>query len=222
MPTLPQKASTSRRVEEFVEDKDYLFFASVSKSWRLAWTGSQRPKLTAAISEDRSVRQLSHCFRYGGLRRSALVCDAAAMLGRIDLFKHALFVGCPWHTETCFSAAGGTPQNPPLGASQRLPVELPNLFRRHIGRAPACAAVASSERLSLDGDHVRKRGPPGTLRPPQMGAKQRLLLESSHLPWGRYWETFGRAAVGAGERLPLGQDLLRSCEGGALGAFPVG
>lgn len=107
MPTLPQKASTSRRVEEFVEDKDYLFFASVSKSWRLAWTGSQRPKLTAAISEDRSVRQLSHCFRYGGLRRSALVCDAAAMLGRIDLFKHALFVGCPWHTETCFSAAGG-------------------------------------------------------------------------------------------------------------------
>lgn len=89
-------------LSKFVDDKQYLFFASVSRGWRAAW--GKRPTATAALTADTSASQLSLSFECG-LRRNVAVCSTVARLGRLDLLQSARAKNCPWNEETCFAAA---------------------------------------------------------------------------------------------------------------------
>ncbi|CAB1118393.1 unnamed protein product [Ectocarpus sp. CCAP 1310/34] len=89
-------------VAEFVDDNQYLFFASVSRGWRDVW--GKRPTVTKALTADTSVPQLSLSFECG-LRRTAAVCETVAGLGRLDLLRRARAMGCQWNENTCYVAA---------------------------------------------------------------------------------------------------------------------
>lgn len=90
---------------QFVNDQQYLFFASVCRCWRDAW-GRNRPKLTQAVTSDTSASQLSFSIRCG-LGREPGLCAAIAILGRLDLLRWARSEGCRWNWLTCYNAAEG-------------------------------------------------------------------------------------------------------------------
>lgn len=90
---------------EFVDDDQYLWFALVSRGWRVAW-GQRRPKTTRAITADATATRLLYSFECG-LGRTAAVCDAAAAIGRLDLLRCARRLGCPWGSVCSKAAAGG-------------------------------------------------------------------------------------------------------------------
>lgn len=54
---------------EFVASKQFLFFAPLSSSWKVAW--GQRPKMTSFVKPDSSVSQLRESFECG-LSRATL------------------------------------------------------------------------------------------------------------------------------------------------------
>lgn len=78
---------------EFVDEKQYLFFAPVSTTWNMAW--GQRPKTTCAVTAHTTVPQLVQSLM-SGLEQGKAVCRVAARLGRLDLLKCARLYGCPW------------------------------------------------------------------------------------------------------------------------------
>ncbi|CAN0070233.1 unnamed protein product, partial [Ectocarpus fasciculatus] len=86
---------------EFVDDNQYLFFASVSRGWRDVW--GKRPTVTKALTVDTSVSQLLLSFECG-LRRTAAVCETVAGMGRLDLLQRARAMGCQWNENTCYVA----------------------------------------------------------------------------------------------------------------------
>ncbi|CAN0268981.1 unnamed protein product [Scytosiphon promiscuus] len=96
---------TARYVAEFVEDNQFLFFASVSTVWRRAWP-EDRPAATEAVTATTSVPQLSLSFD-SGLGLTPDICRTAAKLGRLDLLECAREAGCPWDAKTCSEAAAG-------------------------------------------------------------------------------------------------------------------
>lgn len=97
-----QNADVVSYLVEFVDHKQYLFFASVSRGWRAAW--GKRPTVTTALTTDTSVSQLSLSFDCG-LRRTVAICSAVARRGRLDLLQTARAKKCPWNEDTCFAAA---------------------------------------------------------------------------------------------------------------------
>lgn len=99
---LQTKTDIISHVAEFVQDNQYLFFASVSKDWRSRW--GQRPKVTRAVSADTSVVQLRYSFDCG-LQRSQRVSEAAARLGKMDLLLSARARDCGCDETTCAAAA---------------------------------------------------------------------------------------------------------------------
>ena len=88
----------------FVDDEQYLFFASVSTAWKEAW--GLRPKVTRAVTPYTTVPQLVQSFR-GGLEQGEAVCEAATSLGRLDLLQCARSFGCPWPDAVYSIAAKG-------------------------------------------------------------------------------------------------------------------
>ncbi|CAN0305495.1 unnamed protein product [Pylaiella littoralis] len=90
---------------EFVHDKQYLYFASVSRGWRDAW-GQKRPAVTTAVIVDTSVSQLL-CSIACGLGRTTAVCTAISTLVRLDLLQCARENDYPWDWMTCSTAAKG-------------------------------------------------------------------------------------------------------------------
>ncbi|CAM9552438.1 unnamed protein product, partial [Pylaiella littoralis] len=95
-----QLAPTSPRTwQEFVHDKQYLHFASVSRGWKNAW-GKGRPTVTAAVTADTSISQLLFSIECG-LGRSAHACMAMARYGRLDLLQFAQENGFRWDSLTC-------------------------------------------------------------------------------------------------------------------------
>lgn len=92
-------------VVEFFGDKQYLFFAKVSKSWNNAW--GQRPKVTSYATPQSSVSQLLQSFECGLLAQSQLaLCRSVARVGSLALLQWARKKGCPWDESTCTVAAG--------------------------------------------------------------------------------------------------------------------
>ena len=61
-----------RSLSLFVGDKQFLFFAPVSRGWRNAW--GQRPTVTSCVSRDSSVSQLQYSFDCGLPRTRAGAC----------------------------------------------------------------------------------------------------------------------------------------------------
>lgn len=98
-------ADITSYLAEFVDDEQYLFFAMVSREWRVAW-GQRRPKVTRAVTSDTTLPQLLYSFECG-LGKSSTVCDAAAAIGRLDLLQCARSFGCPWGSVCSKAAAGG-------------------------------------------------------------------------------------------------------------------
>ncbi|CAM9422068.1 unnamed protein product, partial [Hapterophycus canaliculatus] len=102
----------------FVPEKQFLFFAPVSRSWRDAWHGLQQPRggrrRRRGTSTARVTRHTSaHQWRYSlanGLRAEGVDwCTAAARVGNLALVKW-LRGGKkrhPWGPVTCAAAAGG-------------------------------------------------------------------------------------------------------------------
>ena len=91
-----------RNVVHFMDAKQYLFFASVSRTWNKAWGG--RPAITSYATSDISVSQLVHSFKCG-LPRTNQICAAIARVGRTDLLQCALQHGYPWTGIASKSAA---------------------------------------------------------------------------------------------------------------------
>lgn len=89
-------------VSGFVDDKDFLFFALVCKTWKNVW--GQRPTNTKAVTPTTSVSQLSYSFGCG-LRPTTTVCAAAIEIGRLDLLRCARANQCPWQGDLCELAA---------------------------------------------------------------------------------------------------------------------
>lgn len=88
----------------FVDDKQFFFFASVSKQWRKAW--GHRPTFTR-VTADTSVSQLILSFECG-LGRTSELCRTVAKLGRLDLLRCARALGCPLNCpKICAAAAFG-------------------------------------------------------------------------------------------------------------------
>lgn len=94
-----------RNVADFVNGRQFLFFALVSKDWRDAW--GQRPKLTSYVTADSSEGQLLYSFECGLPRDQVAVCTAIARIGQLELLKCAREKGCPWDRRTCGGAAKG-------------------------------------------------------------------------------------------------------------------
>lgn len=88
---------------QFVPEKQFLFFATVSRGWRSVW--GQRPKTTSYATEDSSLSQLRYSFDHGLPRDRVGVCSAIARLGNLELLKWAREQGCPWDSSTCSAAA---------------------------------------------------------------------------------------------------------------------
>lgn len=101
---LVSRSDIMSHLAEFVHDKQYLFFVSVSRGWRDSW--GQRPKFTAGVTPDMSVSQLSYSIACG-LGRQFAVCRATAKLGRLDLLLCARDHDLPWGESTCSWAAFG-------------------------------------------------------------------------------------------------------------------
>ncbi|CAM9839713.1 unnamed protein product, partial [Scytosiphon promiscuus] len=88
---------------DFVSDKQFLFFATVSRSWRAAW--GQRPTLTSFVTPDTSAFQLQHSFRRGLPLDRPAICAALARLGKLGPLQCARENGCQWDEATCSGAA---------------------------------------------------------------------------------------------------------------------
>lgn len=86
----------------FVDDTDFLFFASVCKKWRSVW--GARPTQTKALGPARSVSQLSYSFECGLVPAYAL-CTACIDMGRLDLLRCAMGNNCPYHGDVGMLAA---------------------------------------------------------------------------------------------------------------------
>ncbi|CAM9450385.1 unnamed protein product [Pylaiella littoralis] len=78
---------------QFVPDKRFLFFASVSRSWRKAW--GKRGTLTAHVSPDSSVAQLQFSFEIGLPRCRQKLCASIAGFDKLELLQCAREHGFP-------------------------------------------------------------------------------------------------------------------------------
>ncbi|CAN0362526.1 unnamed protein product [Ectocarpus fasciculatus] len=92
-----------RNVVCFVAEKQFLFFAPVSRAWREAW--GHRPAITSWVTEDSSVSQLRYSFERGLPRDRPELCAAIARLGNLELLRSARGSGCVWNGLTFSEAA---------------------------------------------------------------------------------------------------------------------
>ena len=88
---------------EFVAEKQFLFFAPVSRSWRTAW--GKRPSSTSFVTQDSSVSQLRYSFLCGLPRDNIGVCNRLARLGKLEQLRFARQNGCVFNVETSSEAA---------------------------------------------------------------------------------------------------------------------
>lgn len=70
-------------ITEFMEE-EYVVFASVSTSWKLAW--GDKPKITRALEVGTTIKQLSVALEYG-LGKTSYVVSICSRMGRIDLLE---------------------------------------------------------------------------------------------------------------------------------------
>lgn len=89
----------------FVSDKQFLFFAPVSRSWKGAW--GQRRALTSYVTAETSLSQLRYSFRFGIPREGVDWCTLSARVGNLEVLKWARRRGCLWDEQTCTLAASG-------------------------------------------------------------------------------------------------------------------
>lgn len=89
---------------EFVAEKQFLFFATVSRSWREAW--AKRPPLTSFVNPDSSVSQLRYSLRCGLPTDNVRVCNSLARLGKLEPLRFARQNGCVVNVDTSAEAAG--------------------------------------------------------------------------------------------------------------------
>lgn len=90
---LAASADIISHLAEFVHDKQFLYFASVSRGWRDSW-GQERPTATAAVMAETSVSKLLYSIECG-VGRTAKMCGAMAELGRLDVLQCAQEHGFP-------------------------------------------------------------------------------------------------------------------------------
>lgn len=103
---------------DFVDDNQYLFFASVCKNWRSAWQ-QQRPKITKAVTRHASMSQLIFAFVHG-LSLSSRVCAQAAGLGKLDLLECARACVPLGQYYVFVGRRGRTPPGSSVAACQRV------------------------------------------------------------------------------------------------------
>ncbi|CAM9720268.1 unnamed protein product, partial [Scytosiphon promiscuus] len=89
---------------EFVPDKQFFFFALVSRSWKAVW--APRLPRTSYVSPDSSISQL-RCSFEGGLPPAATICVSLARFGKLRCLQYARANGCPRHMLVCPAAARG-------------------------------------------------------------------------------------------------------------------
>lgn len=91
-------------IAAFAHDEQFLFFATVAKSWSAAWQRQQRPKITRAVTDSCTESHLKYCVVNGLARETSAICDALARSGNLDLLQRVHDEGYPW-SESTFSAA---------------------------------------------------------------------------------------------------------------------
>ncbi|CAM9425561.1 unnamed protein product [Scytosiphon promiscuus] len=94
-----------RSLQEFTGDKQFLFLAAVSRSWREAW--GSRAAATSWVTGDSTVPQMMHSFACGLPRNNARLSAAIARVGSLQLLQCAREEGSPWDEGTCAEAAAG-------------------------------------------------------------------------------------------------------------------
>lgn len=95
-------------VTDFVELRQYLYFAPVRRAWRDSWVSGQRrrPAATSYVTSSMTASQIRYGFDSGGLPRDELgVCNSATRLGSLALLQCAREHGCPWNEWTRWLAA---------------------------------------------------------------------------------------------------------------------
>eukprot|EP00752_Nemacystus_decipiens_P005755 g5206.t1 len=90
---------------QFVSEKQFLFFAPVSKSWKAAW--GQRSAFTNYVTAETSMSQLRYGRACGLPREDVDWCTMSARVGNLEVLRWARRFGCPWDEETCTLAARG-------------------------------------------------------------------------------------------------------------------
>ena len=81
-----------RNLVQFIDAKQYLFFASVSRTWNKAW--GRRPAITSYATSDTSVSQLVHNFKCG-LPRTDQICAAIARMGDMTFYSAPSYTAIP-------------------------------------------------------------------------------------------------------------------------------
>ncbi|CAN0206303.1 unnamed protein product [Ectocarpus sp. 4 AP-2014] len=100
---LTENVDLLRSIVSFVSEKQFLFFAPVSRAWRKAW--GRRPAVTSWVTRDSSVSQLRYSFERGLPRDRPELCAAIARLGNLELLRSARGSGCVWNGLTFSEAA---------------------------------------------------------------------------------------------------------------------
>lgn len=99
------KIDVLRCLVEFVPEKQFLFFAPVSSSWKAAW--GLRSQLTSFVTPDLSPSQVRYSFACDLPRDHLAICNMLARLGDRECLQFAREYGCPWDEGTCDQAVEG-------------------------------------------------------------------------------------------------------------------
>ncbi|CAM9721664.1 unnamed protein product [Ectocarpus sp. 12 AP-2014] len=94
-----------RGLVRFMPDKQFLFFAPVSRSWRDAW--GERATVTSWVTPHTTPFQLQYSFACGLARDGVDWCSTTARAGNLDLLRWATEQGYPWTRSLSAAAAEG-------------------------------------------------------------------------------------------------------------------
>lgn len=99
-----------RVVAGFTFNKQYLFFAPVSRVWVDAWSkqhGHNSKVTSYATPKSTTPSQLRCSLVECGMPKTPEACKEVARLGSLELLRCARESGCAWNEATCRSLASG-------------------------------------------------------------------------------------------------------------------
>lgn len=137
----------------FVDDKQYLFFAPVSTGWRDAWLLS-RSKVTAVVTAHTSPNQLS-CSITCGVGHSPDICSAIARSRKAGPSKVGALEESPLgRKDVLLCCQGEQPRCPEVGAAERISLERGYVLVCGRRRASCCSPVSAIERLPMGREYL--------------------------------------------------------------------